>query len=139
MASAIARLLALALVLVACASGSVVASGDDVADLEVAVADIATLCDQERNRDQARDRLRDLSGDQLRDQLRDQDMERLFDGCAGMQVTATDVTVSGDTATVAVRYRARGRWGDGSCEFSFAREDERWRLRTLPECPRTEE
>ncbi|MEX1280807.1 MAG: hypothetical protein AB1Z55_08790, partial [Acidimicrobiia bacterium] len=133
----IARLLVAAVLLTACGSGAGVASEQDLADLEATVEEVANLCgDQDQDRARDRDRLRDLTGDQTRDRLRDQDMDRFLDDCEGLAVRESDVTVDGDEAIVRVRYRARGRSGEGDCDFRFARGDDgRWGLRELPGCP----
>ena len=128
-----ARFVTLFLVLAACTSGALVPTDPDTVDLEAAVDEVAALCEEDSVPDL--DRLRGLTGDQLRAQIRARDMDRLFEGCGGLEVQRTSVSVDGDTARVEVRYRARGRWGDGTCEFAYAREADGWRLRALPDCP----
>jgi len=128
-----ARFVLLFLVLVACTSGALVSTDPDTVDLEAAVDEVAALCGEDRVPD--RDRLRGLTGDQLRAQLRDRDMDRLFEGCGGLEMGRTSVSADGDRARIEARYRAPGRWGDGTCEVAYAHEADGWQPRALPDCP----
>lgn len=134
MGTLVVRLVVLGLLLASCSTGGAVAEDTDVAALEQAAGNVAAFCNGDRVRD--RDRLRDLSGDQLR--LREQDMDRLHGGCAGLSIEGFDTTIDGDEASVRIRYRARGAWGDGECDLAFERASGQWRLLELPECPRTD-
>lgn len=93
------------------------------------VADIADACG-----DQDRDRLRDHVAAEHHDQIRDGTCAALA-GATGVDVTADDITVTGDRATATVRLRVHH--GDGSTDelhetWRFRWHDGRWELSEVP-------